>query len=79
MLSEIISKHAGITKVPSAFALSIGITACTLFGLGAVKAGITEQGVWWKAGVEVTGIGGASATIAFFSAHFIEMLMGNPE
>ena len=55
--------------------ISIAITAFTLFALGAIKSQF-GVGVWWKAGAEVTGIGGAAATVAYFTARLVERLVG---
>jgi len=55
------------------FQLSIVITAITLFALGAVKTTF-GFGVWWKSGLEVTGIGGAAACVAFFTAQVVDFL-----
>lgn len=61
---------------PSSFPLSVAITACTLFALGCVKAIVAESGVWWLAGMEVTGIGGAAAMVAYYTAQLIDHLIG---
>ena len=55
----------------SPFLLSIVITAGTLFALGAVKSSF-GAGVWYKAGAEVTTIGGAAACVAYYTAQLVE-------
>lgn len=57
------------------FGLSVAITGLTLFALGGIKSQFGE-GVWWQAGFEVSGIGGAAATVAYVTARLIEKLMG---
>jgi VIT1/CCC1 family predicted Fe2+/Mn2+ transporter len=59
----------------SSFQSSVAITAGTLFALGGIKSqfGI---GVWWRAGIEVTSIGGVAAAVAYFSARAVEQFMG---
>ena len=59
----------------ASFALSVAITGGTLFALGAIKSQFGD-GVWWRAGFEVSGIGGAAASVAYFTARVVEMLMG---
>ena len=55
------------------FQISMAITAVTLFALGAIKTSF-GAGVWWKSGLEVTGIGGAAAFVAFFTAKAVDTL-----
>ena len=56
------------------FTLSIIITAVTLFTLGTVKSTF-GAGVWWESGAEVTGIGGAAACVAFYTAKLVDFLV----
>lgn len=56
------------------FALSIAITGVTLFTLGCIKAQFVSD-KWWKSGLEVTGIGGAAACVAFFTAKVVDHLI----
>lgn len=60
---------------PVSLLLSAIITGLTLFGLGAIKSQF-GAGIWWQAGFEVTGIGGAAASVAYFTAKIVEKLMG---
>lgn len=64
-------------SVPSNFVMSCLITALTLFVLGAVKSQFGE-GDWLLSGLEVSGIGGAAACVAYFTASIVDMLMGEP-
>jgi len=59
----------------SSFTLSVSITGITLFALGAIKSQF-GAGVWWQAGAEVAGIGGAAATVAYITARAVESVMG---
>ena len=56
------------------FTLSVVITAVTLFTLGTVKSTF-GAGVWWESGAEVTGIGGAAACVAFYTAKLVDFLV----
>jgi VIT1/CCC1 family predicted Fe2+/Mn2+ transporter len=56
------------------FLTSVVITAATLFSLGTIKSTF-GSGVWWKSGLEVTSIGGAAATVAYYSALVVGSLM----
>ena len=51
------------------------ITGCTLFALGTVKSTF-GAGIWWRSGLEVSGIGGAAAFVAYFTAQAVERLVG---
>ena len=59
----------------ASFVMSVAITGSTLFGLGAIKSQF-GVGVWWKAGLEVSGIGGAAAAVAYFTARVVEKMVG---
>jgi VIT1/CCC1 family predicted Fe2+/Mn2+ transporter len=56
------------------FQLSVAITAFTLFALGTVKSTF-GAGTWWKAGGEVTIVGGAAACVAFYTAKLVDFLV----
>lgn len=56
------------------FQLSVLITGFTLFALGTVKSTF-GAGLWWKAGAEVTLIGGAAACVAFYTAKLVDFLV----
>lgn len=73
VVSAAVTKATGLPI--DEFGISVAITALTLFGLGGIKSQFGE-GVWWKAGFEVSTIGGLSATIAYITARVIEKLMG---
>lgn len=75
VFSTALSRSTLALSSSAAFAVSVAITAGTLFGLGAIKSQF-GAGVWWRAGIEVTGIGGAAASVAYFTARVVEMLMG---
>lgn len=47
--------------------------AVTLFALCTVKTSF-GAGVWWKSGLEVTGIGGAAACVAYYTAMAVDYL-----
>lgn len=72
LLSYVITR---MTATPqNGFSLSIAITGATLFGLGMVKSSF-GPGIWWRSGVEVTAIGGAAATVAYFTAQIVDYFM----
>jgi len=74
--SAIVASSTGIASDPAtSFILSVFITAGTLFALGTLKSQF-GVGVWWQAGLEVTGIGGAAASVAYFTAKVVDRLMG---
>ncbi len=52
------------TSVPSPFAWTAGVTALAFFGVGALKGRVVEQ-PWWRSGLEVLGLGGGAAALAF--------------
>lgn len=59
----------------TAFVLSVILTAATLFTVGALRS-LTIQLRWWRAGLEMLGIGGLSATIAYVLGAVIGQLVG---
>ena len=63
------------TAGEATFRLSVGITACTLFALGTVKSSF-GAGIWWKAGAEVTAIGGIAAGVAYYTAQAVDTIVG---
>ena len=75
LVGGIISSSMPFFGGASPFAMSVVITALTLFALGGIKSQF-GAGVWWLAGVEVTGIGGAAAAVAYCTARVVERLMG---
>lgn len=76
VISALASRSAGLAaRSPSSFAISIVITACTLFGLGTLKSQF-GAGIWWAAGLEVTGIGSVAASVAYFTAMLIDKVVG---
>jgi VIT1/CCC1 family predicted Fe2+/Mn2+ transporter len=50
--------------VPNAFAITCGLTALTLFILGALKVKITNR-TWYAAGTEMLLVGGIAAAVAY--------------
>lgn len=59
--------------LPRAFVLSIGITAMTLFVVGAARQFMTRR-AWWQSGLEILGMGGLAAACAFFVGYFLRGL-----
>ena len=53
-----------IFSLADAFSWSIGLTALTFFGVGALKAK-WSLAPWWRSGAETLAIGGAAASIAY--------------
>ena len=51
---------------PPAVSAAMPRAVCAQFGVG----------VWWKAGAEVAGVGGAAATVAYFTARLVERVVG---
>jgi len=79
VISAMISSSTGIAGDPaSSFLMSLAITLCALFGLGALKSQF-GAGVWWRAGLEVTGIGGVAASVAYFTAQVVDKLVGTSQ
>ena len=56
------------------FSLSIGLTLLAMFGIGASRAWIANVR-WWKAGIEMLGLGAAVAAIAYGSGAVIASLI----
>lgn len=50
--------------LPSAFPISLGLTAIGLFSVGAARRFMTRRS-WWQSGIEILGIGGLAAASAF--------------
>ena len=77
IVSALIAHHSGIAADPRAsFLLSTGISGLSLFALGAIKSRFGDTGDWLKSGLEVTGVGGCAATVAFFTAKLIDQHLG---
>jgi vacuolar iron transporter family protein len=57
------------------FTVAAGVTACTLFVTGALRAAVTKRSVWLS-GLEMTAVGGAAAMMAFYAGRFISSLSG---
>ena len=74
--STALSRSALALSADAGFPISVAITAATLFALGAFKSHF-GAGIWWQAGFEVAGIGGAAACVAFFTARVVERLLGD--
>jgi len=76
IISAIIAHRTGIASDPSSsFLLSTFISALSLFSLGAIKSQF-GAGNWLQSGMEVTGIGGIAATVAYFTASIIDSKFG---
>ena len=74
LIGGVVSTRLASSTV-SAFPISVAITGGTLFALGAIKSSF-GAGVWWRAGFEVAGIGGAAAWVAYATARVVESLVG---
>ena len=61
--------------LPSAFPVSIALTAVALFGVGAARCFITRRS-WWRSGLEILALGGAAAVCAFAVGHLLRGLVG---
>ncbi len=60
---------------PSAFAVSVGLTAMALFGVGAARRFMTRRS-WWQSGLEILGVGGLAAACAFVVGHLLRGFVG---
>lgn len=60
---------------PSAFSLSVGITAVALFGVGVGRRFITRRS-WWRSGLETLVAGGLAAVCAFLAGFLLRGLVG---
>ncbi|EOD07480.1 hypothetical protein EMIHUDRAFT_465764 [Emiliania huxleyi CCMP1516] len=77
--AALLTSFAGSAVAPQRyFALSVVITAVTLFSLGCIKARFVDD-VWWHSGAEasaegggVLAIGGAAACVAFYTAKLVD-------
>lgn len=77
VLSQAISARFGMAAgTADFFLLSIAITAVTLFLLGTIKSTF-GSGTWWSSGLEVSAIGGIAASVAYFSASWVKVLIGD--
>lgn len=56
--------------LPSAFTVSLGLTAIALFGVGAARRFMTRR-PWWQSGIEILGIGGLAAACAFLVGYLL--------
>jgi vacuolar iron transporter family protein len=59
--------------VPGAFSWSVGLSAATLFGVGAVRTGVTGRS-WWHSGLEMLTVGALAGTAAFVAGRIVERL-----
>jgi VIT1/CCC1 family predicted Fe2+/Mn2+ transporter len=57
-----------------AFWLSVGLTAVTLFGVGALRAPITRQPAW-RSGLEILLVGAIAGSAAFVVGHAVEQVI----
>ena len=57
------------------FAQSTIVTLLGLFGIGASRAVIANVG-WWRGGLEMLGLGGVVAAVAYLSGGLVARLMG---
>ncbi len=57
------------------FAISIGLSALSLFGLGAAKVFVTRRSAW-KSGLEMLIVGGLAAAVAYFIGVLLKPLGG---
>ena len=58
----------------ASFQITVAVTGFTLFVLGTVKSTFGD-GIWWQSGAEVTAIGGAAASVAYYSAQGVDWLV----
>ena len=73
--AAVISTQTGIATDSRIFrSLSVSITALTLFSLGTIKSTF-GVGTWYSSGLEVTAIGGAAATVAYYTAKVVDHLV----
>ena len=56
------------------FLLSLALTLLALFGVGALRAGITNVR-WWRAGLEMLGLGAVVAAVAYASGAVVAALL----
>jgi VIT1/CCC1 family predicted Fe2+/Mn2+ transporter len=56
------------------FAISIAVTLVTLFGVGASRA-LVANVRWWRGGLEMLGLGGMVAAVAYYSGAFVARLI----
>jgi len=56
--------------LPSAFPISLGLTAIALFGVGAARRFMTRRS-WWQSGLEILGVGGLAAACAFVIGYLL--------
>jgi len=59
------------------FYISVGLTAVTLFTLGAVKSRFTTRS-WWASGFEILVMGALTAAVAYLIGWIVELIV-NPE
>ena len=57
------------------FSISIAVTLMALFGVGASRA-LVANVRWWRGGLEMLGLGGVVAAVAYFSGAFVAKLVG---
>jgi predicted membrane protein (TIGR00267 family) len=55
--------------------VSVGLTLAALFGMGALKARLTEAS-WLRSGLEVALLGGAAALLSFAVGQFLPGALG---
>ena len=58
-----------------AFASSTVLVACSLFGVGALKARFVDQ-PWWRDGIETLAVGGVAAALAYAVGWSLRGLVG---
>ena len=61
--------------LPSAFPISLGLTAIALFGVGAARRLMTRRS-WWQSGLEILGVGGLAAACAFVVGYLLRGFVG---
>jgi len=58
------------------FYISIGLTAVTLFVLGAIKSSFTTRS-WWASGLEILVLGAATASTAYLIGWIVELIVNS--
>jgi len=55
--------------------VSVGLTLAVLFGIGVVKARLTESS-WWRSGLEIAALAAVAAVLAFGVGQLLPTVLG---